>query len=140
MKLKIKEFFIQKKNNFKNKIILEEINKTLKLYSTPIDSKYVKGNNSLFFPVTMVTYIIRLIYGKYSSISMGIFDIRVNTQSENVKIFLQLKSPGIFIGRSGKDCDNFRQKCEEVFGRKVEIDLQEVKRDRNNPIYFSCDF
>ena len=49
MKLKIKEFFIQKKNNFKNKIILEEINKTLKLYSTPIDSKYVKGNNSLFF-------------------------------------------------------------------------------------------
>lgn len=87
----------------------------------------------------MVTYIIRLIYGKYGSISMGIFDIRVNTQSENVKIFLQLKSPGIFIGRSGKDCDNFRQKCEEVFGRKVEINLQEVKRDRNNPIYFSCD-
>ena len=140
MKLKIKEFFIQKKNNFKNKIILEEINKTLKLYSTSIDSKYVKGNNSLFFPVAMVTYIIRLIYGKYGSISMGIFDIRVNTQSENVKIFLQLKFPGIFIGRGGKDYDNFKQKCEEIFGRKVEINLQEVKRDRNNPVYFSCDF
>lgn len=86
MKLRIKEFFIQKKNNFKSKIILKEINKTLKLYSTPIDSEYVKGNNSLFFPVIMVTYIIRLIYGQDGSISMGIFDIRVNTQSENVKI------------------------------------------------------
>lgn len=138
---KIREFFISKIDKLKNKIIEKESKDILKQYSLITENnKYIKGSYAIYNPIIIFYNILRLIYGKNGIQMLKVFSIEINTQFENkISIFIQLKRPGILIGKGGRDYDALKEKCEEIFKREVDINIQEVKQDINEPVYFGIE-
>jgi len=58
----------------------------------------------------------------------GISRIEVERAANNLKVTLYTAKPGIIIGRGGKGVDDIRQELERETGRKVHLNVQEVRQ------------
>ncbi len=57
----------------------------------------------------------------------GVARIEIERASDRVRITLHSARPGIIIGRRGAEVDRLKEELEEMTGRQVFIDIQEVK-------------
>ena len=57
----------------------------------------------------------------------GVARIKIERASDRVRITLHSARPGIIIGRRGTEVDRLKEALEEMTGRQVFIDIQEVK-------------
>ncbi|MCD5390357.1 30S ribosomal protein S3 [candidate division NPL-UPA2 bacterium] len=57
----------------------------------------------------------------------GLSRIEIERASDRVRITLHSARPGIIIGRGGAEVDRLKEELEEMTGREVFIDIQEVK-------------
>ena len=57
----------------------------------------------------------------------GLARIEIERASDRVRITLHSARPGIIIGRRGTEVDRLKEALEEMTGRQVFIDIQEVK-------------
>lgn len=86
-------------------------------------------------PVLVVTKVIEKHFGFYGYLRLHIHGIKVNTQNENcVQIDITIHRPGSFIGKSGEDFYAIRNRLEEVFNRRVSINIIEIRKDINEPM------
>ncbi len=66
------------------------------------------------------------IKSKYSE--AGISLIEIDRQAKDVTITLHTARPGIVIGRGGQRVDEMRQYLEKLIGRKIRLNIQEVRQ------------
>lgn len=57
----------------------------------------------------------------------GISDIRINRFSNQISITIFTAKPGIVIGRKGSNVKELRRKLEDLTGKSIRIDVQEVE-------------
>ncbi|MTI80742.1 MAG: 30S ribosomal protein S3 [Firmicutes bacterium] len=57
----------------------------------------------------------------------GISRIQIERAANRVKITINTAKPGIVIGRGGTEVEALRQKLEKMTGKKVNVNIQEVK-------------
>jgi small subunit ribosomal protein S3 len=67
----------------------------------------------------------RFIKGKYRF--AGIPKIEIERTREEVKVVLHAARPGLIIGRKGAEVDKLREELEELTGRRVAVNIVEVK-------------
>ena len=97
---------------------------------------------SVFSPVIVVMHEIEQQFGIMSSIynfnttrRLGIMGIDVDTQDENlITVKIRLRRPGLLIGTRGKDINKLQDRFEYLFNRPVKINIDEVRKDINEPI------
>ena len=58
----------------------------------------------------------------------GIPKIEIERTRDEVKVILHTARPGIVIGRQGKEVDQLRDRLQEMTGRRININIQEVNR------------
>ena len=58
----------------------------------------------------------------------GIPKIEIERTRDDVKVILHTARPGIVIGRQGKEVDQLRDRLQELTGRRININIQEVSR------------
>lgn len=58
----------------------------------------------------------------------GISRIEIERAANNLRLTLHTAKPGIIIGRGGKGVDDLRAELEHLTGKKVHIDVQEVRQ------------
>lgn len=62
--------------------------------------------------------------------------INVDTQDENViTITIHTSRPGFIIGKGGQTINYFTKKFTELFNKETKINIVEVKKDINEPVY-----
>ncbi len=66
-------------------------------------------------------------YIKNKLASAGISRIGIERVADRIRIDLPTARPGIIIGRRGAEVDRLKEKLEEMTGKRVSIDIQEVK-------------
>ena len=54
--------------------------------------------------------------------------VEIQRAADRMKIVLSTARPGIVIGRKGTDVDRLREELQEMTGREVSIDIEEVKK------------
>lgn len=63
-------------------------------------------------------------------------NINVDTQDENViTITIHTSNPGLIIGKGGQTINYFEKKFTELFNKETKINIVEVKKDINEPVY-----
>lgn len=67
-------------------------------------------------------------YLKETLYSAGVPKIEIERAANNIKIFLHTAKPGIVIGRGGAEVDKLRKQLEEMTGKRVNINIVEVKK------------
>jgi small subunit ribosomal protein S3 len=60
--------------------------------------------------------------------SAGVPKIEIERFAENVKIHIHCAKPGLAIGQGGKKIDELRAEVEKMIGKKVNINIVEVKQ------------
>ena len=60
--------------------------------------------------------------------SAGVPKIEIERFAENVKIHIHCAKPGLAIGQGGKKIDEIRAEVEKMIGKKVNINIVEVKQ------------
>ena len=60
--------------------------------------------------------------------SSGVSTIEIERASERVKVTVHTAKPGIVIGKGGAEIEKLREELGKVIGRKVLIDIKEIKR------------
>jgi small subunit ribosomal protein S3 len=58
----------------------------------------------------------------------GIAEVEIERAANNVRITLHTAKPGIVIGRGGRGVDDLRADLERLTGRKVHINVQEIRQ------------
>jgi len=58
----------------------------------------------------------------------GIPKIEIERTRDEVKVILHTARPGIIIGRKGQEVDLLRDRLQEITGRRININIQEVNR------------
>jgi len=58
----------------------------------------------------------------------GIPKIEIERTRDEVKVILHTARPGIVIGRQGKEVDQLRDRLQEMTGRRININIQEVPK------------
>ncbi|MBO8136879.1 MAG: 30S ribosomal protein S3 [Desulfotomaculum sp.] len=66
-------------------------------------------------------------YIKEKLYTAGISRIQIERAANRVKITIYTAKPGIVIGRGGSEVEALRQKLEKITGKKVNVNIQEVK-------------
>ncbi|MCK4437062.1 30S ribosomal protein S3 [bacterium] len=66
-------------------------------------------------------------YIKDKLLYAGVSRIEIERASDRMRITLHSARPGIIIGRRGAEVDRLKEELEEMTGREVLIDIQEVK-------------
>ena len=87
-----------------------------KWYSDAHYAEYVLEDNKLR----------ETIKSKYSE--AGISLIEIDRQAKDVTITLHTARPGIVIGRGGQRVDEMRQYLEKLIGRKIRLNIQEIRQ------------
>lgn len=138
---KIKNCFYRKQMKVfearrKEKFIAENNN----IFAKPIVSEYPKYPDDkltfgIFSPVLVVMREMQEQYTMFRVMSMKIMGVKVNTQLED-KVIVEILCcrPGILIGKSGSDYDILQTNLTNIFGKKTEIDILEMKEDDINDI------
>lgn len=82
---------------------------------------------SLFSPIECIYLAFNEIY--YCSLQrFNIQGITMDYSNDNfIKVNITTERPGLIIGKGGKDIDNLTEKLTKCFGKKVEINLIEMK-------------
>ena len=62
----------------------------------------------------------------------GIADIQVERKSNNVSVSIYTAKPGMVVGRGGKNIEELRQRLFRELGRKVQLNVEEVKSIETN--------
>ena len=78
-------------------------------------------------------------YIKNRLYSAGISRTEIERASDRVKIIIHTAKPGIVIGRGGSAIDELKKELEKLTGKKLIIEIKEVKRfdvDKDNRISF----
>lgn len=65
---------------------------------------------------------------KETLFSAGVPKIEIERAANNIKIFLHTAKPGIVIGRGGAEVDKLRKQLEAMTGKRVNINIVEVKK------------
>ncbi len=71
-------------------------------------------------------------YIKNKLASAGIALIGIERVADRIRIALHTARPGIIIGRRGAEVDRLKEELEEITGKQVFIDIQEVKGPEKN--------
>jgi len=58
----------------------------------------------------------------------GISQVEINRQSNKVLITIHTARPGILIGRGGQRVDEMRLRLDELTGKKVQLNIQEIRQ------------
>ncbi len=58
----------------------------------------------------------------------GVSDIEIERASDRVKIIVHTAKPGVVIGKGGAEIEKVKKELEKLTGRKVLVDIKEVKR------------
>ncbi len=58
----------------------------------------------------------------------GIAQIKIRRFREKVNVIVATSKPGVIIGRKGARADQLRAELERMIGRKVKLDIEEVKK------------
>ncbi|MBO8169394.1 MAG: 30S ribosomal protein S3 [Thermoanaerobacteraceae bacterium] len=67
-------------------------------------------------------------YLKQKLYEAGISTIEIERAANRVKISIHTAKPGIVIGRGGSEVEALRQKLEQMTGKKVNVNIVEVKK------------
>jgi len=62
----------------------------------------------------------------------GIADIQIERKSNNVAVTIYTAKPGMVVGRGGKNIEELRQRLHQELGRKVQLNVEEVKSIESN--------
>lgn len=140
----IDEFIHRQKDKtyhyLRNYVINHEIErfKDRVYYDDYTSVKLIKSNPNywVFSPTEVVIYVLKMHFNSRpnSLFQLGIFSIEVNTQDETVDVTINLKRPGLLIGKAGKDFNEIRDKLREVFNMPTQIHINEIKKDMNEPV------
>lgn len=123
----------------RNRIYDYEFNKVLNQKITePTYGTYVSDVHiGIFSPMLVVTKTLDHYFGFEGYMRLRIHNIFIDTQKNNViLVTFVLRRPGLLIGKGGKDIDNIKALLEKAFNKKVNVDINEVKNDVNEPISF----
>lgn len=131
-------YLIRKLYNRENKHHFDKLIKGSYEFIIPSD----KIKHSVFSPVIVVMHEIEQQFGVMSSIysfntarRLGIMGIDVDTQDEKlITVKIRLRRPGLLIGTCGKDINKLQNRLEYLFNRPVKINIDEVRKDINEPI------
>ncbi|MEG6616901.1 30S ribosomal protein S3 [Peptococcaceae bacterium 1198_IL3148] len=66
-------------------------------------------------------------YVKKKLYAAGIANIQIERAANRVKVTIHTAKPGIVIGRGGTEVEALRQSLEKLTGKKVNVNIQEVK-------------
>lgn len=67
-------------------------------------------------------------YIKEKLYAAGVPKIEIERAANNVRVLLHTAKPGIVIGRGGSEVEKLRQELEKMTGKKVNINIIEVKK------------
>lgn len=70
---------------------------------------------------------IRKYLGKRLS-NASISDIEIERTTDRVKVIVHTAKPGVVIGKGGAEIEKVKEELEKLTGRKVLVDIKEVKR------------
>lgn len=117
-----------------------EFNKVLNNKITdPIYGTYVSDVHiGILSPMLVVTKTLDHYFGFESYMRLRIHNIIIDTQNESsISVTFVLCRPGLLIGTGGKDIDNIITLLEKAFNKKVDVSINEVKNDVNEPNIFN---
>lgn len=67
-----------------------------------------------------------LIFGRHSN--AGVSDVDIDRSANNVTVTIHTARPGIIIGKSGQNVEQLRQALESRTGKKVKVNIVEVRQ------------
>ena len=67
-------------------------------------------------------------YLKKKLYSAGISKIEIERAADKVKVIVYTAKPGVVIGKGGADIEVTKKELQKMTGKKVNVDIQEVKR------------
>jgi small subunit ribosomal protein S3 len=67
-------------------------------------------------------------YIKEKHKAAGIDRIEIERTRDEVKVKLHVARPGLIIGKKGQEVDQLREDLERLFGRKVNLKIEEIQR------------
>ncbi len=71
-------------------------------------------------------------YLKKTLYNAGVPKIEIERDASKVRIHIHCAKPGVVIGRNGSEIEKLRTTCEEMLGKKVLINIVEVKNPDTN--------
>jgi hypothetical protein len=91
----------------------------------------------IFSPILVVTKTLEHYFGFEGYMRLRIHNIIIDTQNEtSISVTFVLRRPGLLIGHGGKVFNNIKALLEKAFNKKVDVGINEVKNDVNEPISF----
>lgn len=95
-------------------------------YNFFVNDKFKGCKYSLLSPIECIYF--TLIENYRRTQFLNIQGITMDYSNDNfIKVNITTERPGLIIGKGGKDIDNLTEKLTEYFGKKVEINLIEMK-------------
>ena len=71
-------------------------------------------------------------YLKKTLYNAGVPKIEIERDASKVRIHIHCAKPGVVIGRNGSEIEKLRDTCEKMLGKKVLINIVEVKNPDTN--------
>ena len=71
-------------------------------------------------------------YLKKTLYNAGVPKIEIERDASKVRIHIHCAKPGVVIGRNGSEIEKLRETCEKMLGKKVLINIVEVKNPDTN--------
>ena len=71
-------------------------------------------------------------YLKKTLYNAGVPKIEIERDASKVRIHIHCAKPGVVIGRNGSEIEKLRDTCEKMLGKKVLINIVEVKNPETN--------
>lgn len=116
----------------------EKYYKTLSPYMNKFDQY---PNCSIFHPVVTVIRVLEQYFSDNCFKLLMIGGIDVDTQKEAmITVTIKLQSPGLLIGKAGKDIDAISAILSDKFGKKTIIKIEEIKNDVNRMLLAFVDY
>ena len=99
-----------------------------------------KYKRSIYNPMIVVWHELEKLFDNGRGVSiirrMGIMGINIDTQNEDLlTVIITLKRPGLLIGKRGSTIDELESRLTYLFNRETKIEIVEVKKDINEPMY-----
>lgn len=86
-------------------------------------------------PVMMIIREIDLYFENYNKPQIGTIEVN-NQDKETITVTIHTENPGNLIGSHGKNINYFRNRLSELFNKKTEIKIIEIKNNIDKPVYF----
>lgn len=101
---------------------------------TFIDSTTKELGVGIYSPVFVVYKVLEKQFGNNLNM-LNIYSIDVNTQEEEIKITIKSNRIGFIIGKGGATINLLESELTNIFNKKIQFILKEVKADKHKPIY-----